>query len=163
MPVADPNSPEERLKTAYSNILSDPFEEKYEDTWEEDTYWAAVESFKLKIKEIGIDDPFEILKKFNITSYESIRDRLKAGPPACLRAGWKSPYIGAKIDPVAVIAPLKHVHGPEFSGQERIVVLDFWATWYDSQLFIDINCCSKRLILNTLTTHLLIYFFIYVL
>ncbi|KAG0316604.1 hypothetical protein BGZ97_006611 [Linnemannia gamsii] len=129
MPVADPNSPEERLKTAYNDILSDPFDEKYEDTWEEDTYWAAVESFKLKVGEIGIDDPFEILKKFNITSYQSIRDRLKAGPPACLRAGWKSPYIGTKVDPLAVVAPLKHVNGPEFNGQERVVVLDFWATW----------------------------------
>jgi len=129
MTVEDSNSPKELLMEAYCDILRTPFAELYEDKWEEDTYWAAVETFKIKVKEIGIEDPFEILKEYKIISYESIRDRLKAGPPACFRAGWKSPLVGAKVDPVAVIAPLEHVNGPKFSGEERIVVLDFWATW----------------------------------
>ncbi|KAF9092163.1 hypothetical protein BGX23_004563 [Mortierella sp. AD031] len=129
MTVADPNDPMERLWDVYVDILHEPFREKYEDTWEEDTYWAAVDTFKIKVKEIGIEDPFEILTKFRITSYESIRDRLKAGPPAFLRAGWKSPLLGTKVDPVAAIGPLEHVSGPKYAYEERVVVLDFWATW----------------------------------
>ncbi|KAF9127575.1 hypothetical protein BGW39_005776 [Mortierella sp. 14UC] len=132
MSVTDPKEIEEledRLWALYVDILAKPFMEKYDDAWEEESYWAAVETFKIKVKKIDIEDPFEILAKFKVTSYENIRDRLKAGPPACFRKGWKSPLLGAKVDSVAAIAPLEHVHGSKFTGKERVVVLDFWATW----------------------------------
>ncbi|KAF9416376.1 hypothetical protein BGZ94_010237 [Podila epigama] len=120
---------EQLLKDAYTDILRNPFETKYEDTWEEDTYWLAVEQFKRKSKELGIDDPFEILSKYRITSYTDIRDKLKAGPPLCLREGWSSPLLGKKIDVASIIAPLRHLNGRVYIGDERVVVLDFWATW----------------------------------
>ncbi|KAF9962127.1 hypothetical protein BGZ72_010047 [Mortierella alpina] len=122
-------SQEERLEGAYCDILLTPFEEKYEEKWEEDTYWAAVEIFKAKSKEIGYEDPFEVLSKYKLTSYDDIRDKRKAGPPPCFREGWISPLVGTKLDTVAAIAPLEHVNGPEYSGAEPIVVLDLWATW----------------------------------
>ncbi|KAF8977459.1 hypothetical protein BGZ46_007376 [Entomortierella lignicola] len=118
-----------KLREAYVNTIIGPLEDKYEDKWEEDTYWAAVESFKAQSKEIGYEDPFEILSKYRITSFEGIRDKLKAGPPVCFRDGWKSPLIGTKLDTVAIVSPLQHLSGPKYSGEERIVVLDFWATW----------------------------------
>lgn len=114
---------------AYSKTIRSVFVDKYEEKWEEETYWAAVEVFKVQSKEIGYDDPFEVLGKYRLSSFEVIRDKLKAGPPACLREGWKSPLVGGKIDTVAVIEPLEHVNGPKYTGTERIVVLDFWATW----------------------------------
>ncbi|KAG0264846.1 hypothetical protein BG011_005969 [Mortierella polycephala] len=120
---------EDLFKKAYTDIITEPFEEKYEDKWEEDAYWVAVGTFKVKSKEIGYEDPFEVLSKYGITSFEQIREKLKGGPPACFRSGWKSPVIGTAIDTVAVIAPLEHVNGPKYEGKERIVVLDFWATW----------------------------------
>ncbi|KAK3847683.1 MAG: thioredoxin-like protein [Linnemannia gamsii] len=129
MTIEEPETIEDRIWTFYTEILHEPFTEKYEDKWEEDSYWAAVETFKIKTKEIGVDDPFELLQQYKITSYENIRDRLKAGPPACFRAGWKSPLLGVKVDHVAAIAPLEHVNGPKYTGEERVVVLDFWATW----------------------------------
>ncbi|KAG0275402.1 hypothetical protein BGZ95_008837 [Linnemannia exigua] len=129
MTIEEPETIEDRLWTFYIDILHEPLRGKYEDTWEEDTYWAAVETFKIKTKEIGVEDPFEILQQFKITSYENIRDRLKAGPPAFLRAGWKSPLLGAKVDHAATIAPLEHINGPKYTGKERVVALDFWATW----------------------------------
>ncbi|KAF9579864.1 hypothetical protein BGW38_003704 [Lunasporangiospora selenospora] len=104
----------ELLKDAYLNIIRVPLLEKYEDTWEEETYWAAVEAFKLKSREIGYDDPFEVMSEFKLTSFEQIRDRLKAGPPACFRKGWTSPLLGSQIDPQAAITPLLHA-GPELS------------------------------------------------
>ncbi|KAF8922746.1 hypothetical protein BGZ58_003837 [Dissophora ornata] len=52
-----------------------------------------------------------------------------AGPPAFIRPGWKSPMVGTEVDTVAAIAPLEHLNGPKYNGEERIVVLDFWATW----------------------------------
>ncbi|KAI1319446.1 hypothetical protein EDD11_004023 [Mortierella claussenii] len=119
----------ELLKDAYVETIHKPFLEKYEDKWEEDTYWAAVEVFKARSKEIGYENPFEVLSDFRLNSYDEIRDKLKAGPPACFRKGWKSVLIGTKVDTVAVIAPLQHINGPLYSGNERVVVLDFWATW----------------------------------
>ncbi|GJJ79126.1 hypothetical protein EMPS_11485 [Entomortierella parvispora] len=120
---------EQLLWGAYLEILRTPFADKYEDKWEEEPYWVAVEKFKVKSKEIGVEDPFSILSKFNIGSYEVIRDRLKAGPPACFREGWTSPKIGEKFDALATIEHLEHVNGPKFFGLEKIVALDFWATW----------------------------------
>ncbi|KAF9964578.1 hypothetical protein BGZ70_006250 [Mortierella alpina] len=122
-------SQQERLENAYVDILVTPFEEKYEETWEEDPFWEAVKVFKVKSKEIGYEDPFEVLSKYKLTSFENIRDKRKAGPPACFREGWTSPLVGTKLDTVAAIAPLEHVNGRPYSGAEPIVVLDFWATW----------------------------------
>ncbi|KAF9930990.1 hypothetical protein FBU30_010995 [Linnemannia zychae] len=117
------------LWEAYTDILWQPFAEKYEDAWEEEPYWVAVEAFKVRAKEIGIEEPLLILKEYRIPSYEAIRDRLKAGPPACFRAGWKSPLLGVKVDPVTIVSPLTHIGGPKYHGEEKIIVLDFWATW----------------------------------
>ncbi|KAG9324227.1 hypothetical protein KVV02_002174 [Mortierella alpina] len=118
------------LKQAYVSILMTPFSDKYEDTWEEDTYWTAVGTLKARSKELGFDDPFEVLKPaFFLESFEQIRESLMAGPPMFLRPGWTSPFIGAKVDVQAVVVPLTLVNGGKFSGDERVVVFDFWATW----------------------------------
>ncbi|KAF9175936.1 hypothetical protein BGX21_008346 [Mortierella sp. AD011] len=129
MPAQELSEKELKLRDAYYDILTSPFEDTYEDKWEEDPYWVAVESFKKRSKEIGYEDPFEVLNKYKINSYESIRDKLKAGPPACFREGWKSPLVGTELDTIAAIGPLEHVNGRKYLGEERIVVLDFWATW----------------------------------
>ncbi|KAF8924228.1 hypothetical protein BGZ58_002027, partial [Dissophora ornata] len=110
-------------------ILLDPFHEKYEDKWEEETYWEAVETFKVESKQIGYEDPCEVLGEYGLTSFEAIRDKLKAGPKPCFREGWKSPYTGEKVDVLALVENLHHAGGPKFEGKERIVILDFWATW----------------------------------
>jgi len=66
---------------------------------------------------------------FGKESYEQIRDELKAGPPACWRKGWKSPLVGKTLDTLAVLEAIHHVRGAKYEGKERIVILDFWATW----------------------------------
>ncbi|KAF8918031.1 hypothetical protein BGZ58_004923, partial [Dissophora ornata] len=123
----EPQSKEDIFDDAYMRIIYIPFQDKYEDKWEEDSYWAAVEELKVESKKIGYDDPFEVLGQ-NYKSFDDIRDRLKAGPPAFLRVGWKSSMVGTELDTVAVMAPLEHLNGPKYNGEERIVVLDFWAT-----------------------------------
>ncbi|KAF9361568.1 hypothetical protein BGX26_001573 [Mortierella sp. AD094] len=129
MPAEEISEKELKFRDAFSDTIMGPFADKYEDKWEEDAYWVAVESFKKQSKEIGYEDPFEILSKYRMPSFESIRDKLKAGPPACFREGWKSSLVGTELDTVAAIAPLEHVNGRKYLGEERIVVLDFWATW----------------------------------
>ncbi|KAG0045668.1 hypothetical protein BGZ83_009099 [Gryganskiella cystojenkinii] len=124
-----PQTAEDQLWEAFVDILREPFMENYEDKWEEEPYWAAVEVFKVKSKEIGFEDPFVFLSQFRIESYEVNRDKLKAGPPACFREGWVSPILGQKFNTLALIQPLEHLSGNKFEGKERIVVLDFWATW----------------------------------
>ncbi|KAF9095420.1 hypothetical protein BGX27_001287 [Mortierella sp. AM989] len=127
---ADVPTKENQVKMAYIDILVTPFNEKYEDKWEEDTYWAAVDTFKVRSKEIGYENPFEVLKpSFFLESFEQLRTNLIEGPPLFIRPGWKSPFIGTHVDAHSVIAPLEHVNGPKFSGEERIVLFDFWATW----------------------------------
>ncbi|CAO3571476.1 unnamed protein product [Mortierella alpina] len=104
------------LKQAYVSILMTPFNDKYEDAWEEDTYWTAVGALKARSKELGFDHPFEVLKPaFSLESFEQIRENLMAGPPLFLRPGWKSPFIGDKVDVQAVVAPLTLVNGAKFS------------------------------------------------
>lgn len=58
---------ESQLLKAYFKIVVGPFQEKYEDMWEEEAYWEAVEAFKAESKKIGFEDPCEAL---NLTSFE---------------------------------------------------------------------------------------------
>ncbi|KAH7034445.1 hypothetical protein BKA57DRAFT_442739 [Linnemannia elongata] len=62
---------ESQLLKAYFKIVVGPFQEKYEDMWEEEAYWEAVEAFKAESKKIGFEDPCEAL---NLTSFEKERN-----------------------------------------------------------------------------------------
>ncbi|KAG0029735.1 hypothetical protein BGZ83_004852, partial [Gryganskiella cystojenkinii] len=121
------SDPKAQFFEAYRNLLIHPFEDKYEDKWDEDVWWEAVETFKVKSKELGFDKPLDILAP-PITSFEMARDLVKNGPPKCLRPHWKSPILGEKIDVLRLLEKTHHIHGNKFEGKEHIVVLDFWAT-----------------------------------
>ncbi|KAG0316734.1 hypothetical protein BGZ99_006715 [Dissophora globulifera] len=131
MPRIPLTDTEKQLVDAYTNILEKPFVDKYEDRWEDETFDRAVDQFKTRAMEIGFADPFELLSLFKIESYEAVRAQLKRGPAPCFRPGWKSPILGHKIDPLAITAMCKHISGPVFRGEERVVVLDMWASWCD--------------------------------
>ncbi|KAF9434400.1 hypothetical protein BGZ76_008083 [Entomortierella beljakovae] len=123
----DPN--EELYQKAYSEIIDDPLSENYEENWDEEAYWKAIEAFKARVKEIGDKDALDVLKGWRLNSYEILRDSLKEGPPKCFRKGWKSGFIGEKVDMLSVLQELEHLSGPKYTGVERIVLVDFWATW----------------------------------
>ncbi|KAF8923038.1 hypothetical protein BGZ58_003438, partial [Dissophora ornata] len=124
-----PLTKEELFHKLYLGTLYRPFKDQYEDKWQEEPFWAAVEVFKVQVKEIGYEDPLERLKSYHgRESFEKIRDILKAGPPACSREGWTSPYTGEKIDVLSFLEVIHHVRGAKYEGKERIVILDFWAT-----------------------------------
>ncbi|KAG0083807.1 hypothetical protein BGZ93_001595, partial [Podila epicladia] len=123
-PNAEVDPKELLLQDAFNDILWEPFEDDYDD-WHEEPYWTAVEQFKIKSKEIGYDDPLAALAFPNLSTYESIRDKLKEAPPGCFCRGWVSPL--KSIDIGATITPLEHLSGRKYNG-ERVVVLDFWAT-----------------------------------
>ena len=125
------NPPKKRkaLDSAYTEIFVKPFAEKYEETWEEEPFWEAVEVFKVKTKEIGLENPFDVLGKYKLGSYEMIRDRCKAGPQACARKNWTSPIVGEKVDVLGLLEKLHHISGRKYEGKEHIVVIEFWATW----------------------------------
>ncbi|KAF8940239.1 hypothetical protein BGZ58_007250 [Dissophora ornata] len=130
MPPSPPLTETEKLLVdAYTTILEKPFDDKFEDKWEDEPFDRAVDHFKTRAQEIGFADPFELLTRFNIESYESIRSQLKKGPALCFRAGWKSPIMGTKIDPLVITSRCEHISGPQFRGEERVVVLDLWASW----------------------------------
>ncbi|KAI1300747.1 hypothetical protein EDD11_005948 [Mortierella claussenii] len=128
-----PNAPltetERLLIDAYTTILDKPFKDKYEDKWEDEPFDRAVDHFKTRAQEIGFADPFELLARFKIQSYDAIRAELKKGPAACFRPGWKSPILGTKIDPRVIASKCEYISGPPYRGEERVVVFDFWASW----------------------------------
>ncbi|KAG0369836.1 thioredoxin-like protein [Gamsiella multidivaricata] len=128
-----PNLPltetEKLLIDAYNTILNKPFEDKYEERWEDEPFDRAIDQFKTRAQEIGFTDPFELLSRFKVESYEAIRAQLKKGPAPCFREGWKSPILGTRIDPLVITSKCEHITGPRFKGEERVVVLDFWASW----------------------------------
>ena len=127
--------PEDKLWNAYLTTISSPLRNNYDEKWEEDTYWKAVETFKVQSKEIGFEDPFELLGQFGLTSYEIIRDKLKAGPPPCHRQGWKSPLIGEKVDVLAVVESLHHSCGPKFEEKNVLLFSIFGPHGKDCILF----------------------------
>jgi len=45
-------SKERQFNRLYVEIIYDPFKDKYEDKWEEDSFWQAIEILKIKSKEI---------------------------------------------------------------------------------------------------------------
>ncbi|KAK3847682.1 MAG: hypothetical protein J3R72DRAFT_430563 [Linnemannia gamsii] len=120
---------EEILRNLYIDILYHPFQDKYDDKWDESLFWTSIEEFKKQAKALGIDDPLVILAKGGNDSYEGIRDILKEGPPKCFREGWKSELLSQRVDALAVLDKCELVSGEKYSGVEKIVVLDFWASW----------------------------------
>ncbi|KAF9326247.1 hypothetical protein BGZ91_002029 [Linnemannia elongata] len=136
MPAEEVQDKGSQLWEACLTTVFIPFKEKYDDNWDEEAYREAVETFKAESKKAGYEDPFEVIAKYGISSFEVIRDKLKAGPKPCFRKGWKSPYTGEKVDILGLVESLYHVSGPKFDGKERIVIVDFWATWCDSCLEI---------------------------
>ncbi|KAG0224207.1 hypothetical protein BGW42_005286 [Actinomortierella wolfii] len=52
---------ESQIHEAYFRTIIEPLQDKYEDTWEEETYWNAVAAFKAECKKIGYEDPIEYL------------------------------------------------------------------------------------------------------
>ncbi|KAG0042046.1 hypothetical protein BGZ83_000967 [Gryganskiella cystojenkinii] len=124
--------PEEKrnaLHDAYTEIFHNPFAERYEQNWGEETFWEAVEVFKVKMKELEVENPFDFFGKYKLGSYELIRDKCKAGPPLCVRKSWKSPAVGEKVDVLGLLERLHHISGNKYEGKEDIVVIEFWATW----------------------------------
>ncbi|KAF9964576.1 hypothetical protein BGZ70_006248 [Mortierella alpina] len=50
------------LIEAYNRILNEPFEDKYEDLWEDEPFDRAVEEFRVLAQEIGVDPNAVIAK-----------------------------------------------------------------------------------------------------
>ncbi|KAG0077591.1 hypothetical protein BGZ90_006893 [Linnemannia elongata] len=117
------------LRRHYYDIIYTPFQDKYDESWDEALFWVAIEDFKTKVAQAGINDPFEILRKVGFKSYEDIRDVMKEGPPKCFREGWKSEMLSQTVDVAAVLDRCELVGGKKFEGTDKIVVLDFWARW----------------------------------
>ncbi|GJJ71425.1 hypothetical protein EMPS_03775 [Entomortierella parvispora] len=114
---------------AYFGLLVRPFRDKYEENWDEESFWKAVEQFKIKVRELGYEDPRQALTVYGGLSFGDLRDNLRKGPPKCFRKGWKSEMLGESVDITFALRQCSHLHGPEFTGNESIVVLDLWATW----------------------------------
>ncbi|GJJ78217.1 hypothetical protein EMPS_10576 [Entomortierella parvispora] len=131
-----PEDTKSQVRSAFTRIIGIPFRQKYDDKWEEEAYWEAVKTFKDESQKIGCEDPSEILVECGFGSFENIRDKLKAGPKPCFRDGWVSPYTGAELDVLALVEKLHHGSGPKFEGKERVVILDFWATWCQGCIMI---------------------------
>ncbi|KAF9983515.1 hypothetical protein BGZ75_005012 [Mortierella antarctica] len=68
---------EELLIDAYNRILNEPFEDKYEDLWEDEPFDRAVEEFQVLAQEIGFIDPFQLLSRYKV---ESCDPCVQAGP-----------------------------------------------------------------------------------
>jgi len=119
------------INKGISKFFTKPFEDKYEDKFVESEFWEAVENFKEYAKELGLkEDPIDHMKrKGSFKDYEAIRDYLKAGPPAFAREGWVSEFVGQTVDVKELVDRCEYLAGPKFLGEERVVVLDFWATW----------------------------------
>jgi len=120
---------EAKLRETYLQIIYQPFKDFFGDKWQEEPYWAAVEVFKAKAKEMGYDEPGPVLSRCRLPdSYEDMRDILKEGPEECYRDGWKSKIVGEPLDVGLLLNECEHLSGKKYTG-EKIVILDFWATW----------------------------------
>ncbi|KAG0045667.1 hypothetical protein BGZ83_009098 [Gryganskiella cystojenkinii] len=118
------------LNAGLNQFFFKPFEKKYEDKFVEAEFWEAVEAFKVHARSLGVEDAIAAMKKSgSIKDYETIRDYLKGGPPAFAREGWVSEMIGQTVDVKDVVDKCDYLAGPKFFGKERVVVIDFWATW----------------------------------
>ncbi|GJJ71768.1 hypothetical protein EMPS_04125 [Entomortierella parvispora] len=119
------------INTGMVKFFSKPFEAKYEEKFVDAEFWAAVENFQAYAKELGFkDDPIEYMKrKGSFEDYEALKKYLKDGPPAFVREGWVSELVGQTVEVKKLVDRCQYLAGPKFSSKERVVVLDFWATW----------------------------------
>lgn len=127
--VKDTKSQDEVIRNLYIEVLSTPFQAKYGDNWDEALFLVAIEDFKTKAKQAGIEDPLVFLGKVGFGSFDNIRDSLIEGPPECFREGWQSELLSRKVDARSVLDRCEVITGAKYEGVEKIVVLDFWARW----------------------------------
>ncbi|KAF9156413.1 hypothetical protein BG015_005382 [Linnemannia schmuckeri] len=116
------------LRRLYFDIIYTPFQDKYDESWDEGLFWDAIDNFKTKAAQAKIEDPLVILRKIGFKSYEDIRDIME-GPPKCFREGWRSEMLSHTVDIGSVLDRCKLVAGTKYEGIEKIVALDFWARW----------------------------------
>ncbi|KAF9909461.1 hypothetical protein BX616_011166 [Lobosporangium transversale] len=110
--LKDPTERDVNIQNIFIPLIILPFQGKDDEDWDDDVFWAAVETSKGQARgHLGENhegtDPLEALSKFGFKTYEFA------------------------LDVKDILNHYKHISGPEYTGKEEIVVLDFWASWCD--------------------------------
>lgn len=124
-----PETPEEAaLMSDFRATIWQPFQELYEDRWDQARWDKAISEFVSKHNSKVID---QLRVKKILPPWETLAAQVKKGPPPFMRPGWVSPLIGRRID----LNWIDHDSYVVLQGSRdgwrssKVLVIEFWASW----------------------------------
>jgi len=122
------DSPDGAVLEDFRLSLWKPFQDYYEDRWDQAKWDAALEAFEARQDPIALQS---LRERRLIPPWDAVAAQIQKGPPPFLRPGWTSPLLGRKVD-------LEWIDRDTFTWiqgsregwrSKKVLVIEFWASW----------------------------------
>ncbi|TCD70190.1 hypothetical protein EIP91_004369 [Steccherinum ochraceum] len=122
------DSPDGAILEDFRLSLWKPFQDNYEDMWDQAKWDMAVEDFEARQNPFALQD---LRERKLIPPWDAVASQIRKGPPSFLRPGWTSPLLGKSVDLEWIDrGAFLHVQGSQDGWRtKKVLVIEFWASW----------------------------------